>query len=68
MFKEEPDLLTRRQAQELLQVSKNTILKLIHEEELPAITIAGSYRIKKSDIIEYIRDRSIPGAFHQMKK
>ena len=56
MFEKEPDLLTRRQAQELLHVSKNTILKMIQEDELPAIMIAGSYRIEKRNIIEYIRD------------
>ena len=56
MFEKEPDLLTRRQAQELLHVSKNTILKMIQEGELPAIMIAGSYRIEKDSIIKYIRD------------
>lgn len=47
MFEKEPDLLTRRQAQELLHVSKNTILKMIQDGELPALMIAGSYRIEK---------------------
>lgn len=56
MFEREPDLLTRRQVQELLHVSKNTILKMIHEDELPAIMVAGSYRIEKRNIIEYVRD------------
>ena len=56
MFEKEPDLLTRRQAQELLHVSKNTILKMIQNGELPAVIIAGSYRIEKKNIIEYIRD------------
>lgn len=56
MFEKEPDLLTRRQAQELLHVSKNTILKMIQEDELPAIMVAGSYRIEKRNLIEYIRD------------
>ena len=56
MFEKEPDLLTRRQVQELLHVSKNTILKMIHEGELPAIVVAGSYRIEKRNIIEYIQD------------
>ena len=56
MFEHEPDLLTRRQAQELLHVSKNTILKMIQEGELPAVIIAGSYRIEKRCLIELIRD------------
>lgn len=58
MFESEPDLLTRRQAQELLSVGKNTMLNLIHEGYLPALVIAGSYRIKKSDLIDFVEKTS----------
>ena len=54
MFKNEPDLLTRKQCQDLLHISKAKILKLIHNEYIPAIIIAGSYRIMKSDSIEFL--------------
>lgn len=54
MFEKEPDLLTRRQAQELLSVGKNTILRLISDGCLSAVMIAGSYRIKKTDLIDFI--------------
>lgn len=54
MFKNEPNLLTRKQCQELLHVSKSKMLELIHNNDIPAITIAGSYRIFKSDLIEYV--------------
>lgn len=47
MFENMPDLLTRKQAQELLHVGKNTILNLIYDGYLPAMVIANSYRIKK---------------------
>ena len=57
MFEYEPDLLTRRQAQELLQVGKNTILNLIQEGYLPAMVIANSYRIKKEDLIYFIEKK-----------
>lgn len=59
MFEYEPDLLTRKQAQELLQVGKNTILNLINEGYLPAMIIANSYRIKKDDLIEFIEKTSV---------
>lgn len=58
MFEKEPDLLTRRQAQELLSVGKNTILTLISEGQLPASIIANSYRIKKDDLIDFIEKSS----------
>ena len=59
MFEYEPDLLTRKQAQELLQVGKNTILNLINDGYLPAMIIANSYRIKKDDWIEFIEKTSV---------
>lgn len=59
MFEYEPDLLTRSQAQELLQVGKNTILNLIQEGYLPAMIIANSYRIKKEDLIDFIEKTAI---------
>lgn len=54
MFKNEPDLLTRKQCQDLLHVSKSKMLELIHNNYIPAIVIAGSYRIMKSDLIEFV--------------
>ena len=59
MFEYEPDLLTRKQAQELLHVGKNTILYLIHDGYLPAMMIANSYRIKKDDLIDFIEKTSV---------
>lgn len=56
MFEKEPDLLTRKQCQDLLQISKSKMLELIHNDWIPAIKIAGSYRIKKSDLIDFIRN------------
>ena len=54
MFKKKPDLLTRKQCQDLLHVSKSKMLELIHNNYIPAIVIAGSYRIFKSDLIEFV--------------
>ena len=59
MFETEPDLLTRKQAQTLLSVGKNTILKLISDGYLPAIMIASSYRIKKNDLIDFIEHSAL---------
>ncbi len=56
MFKNEPDLLTRKQCQDLLQISKSKMLELIHQGYIPARMIAGSFRIEKSDLIEFIEN------------
>ena len=42
MFKNEPDLLTRKQCQDLLHISKSKMLDLIHKDLIPAHIIAGS--------------------------
>ena len=59
MFEKAPDLLTRKQAQNLLSVGKNTILKLITDGNMPAIMMAGSYRIKKTDLIDFIEQSAL---------
>lgn len=59
MFDNEPDLLTRSQCQKLLHVSKSTMLKLIHEGYISARVIAGSYRIEKEELVEFVRNTTI---------
>ena len=56
MFEKEPDLLTRKQCQGLLQISKSKMLEFIREGYIPARKIAGSFRIEKSDLIEFIEN------------
>ena len=58
MFEKEPDLLTRKQCQRLLQISKSKILELIHDGWLPARKLAGRYRIEKTDLIEFVENSS----------
>lgn len=58
MFDTEPDLLTRSQCQKLLHVSKNTMLKLIHEGYISARIIAGSYRIEKKELVKFVKNTS----------
>ena len=58
MFEYVPDLLTRQEAQELLRVGKNTLLNLIYDGYLPAMIIANGYRIKKTDLIDFVEKTS----------
>ena len=54
-FKDYPDVLTVQQTAELLSVCKNTIYKLIREDELPCRRIGSAIRIRKTDVIGYMR-------------
>lgn len=40
-----------------LQVGKTTVYKLINQEGLPTVTIAGAYRIPASDLNAWLRAR-----------
>lgn len=54
-FKDYPDVLTVQQTAELLSVCKNTIYKLIRENDLPCRRIGSAIRIRKNDVIDYMR-------------
>ena len=58
MFDYERDLLTTKQAQALLGVGKNTILKYISDGYSPAFMLGNGYRIKKEDLIEFVEKSS----------
>lgn len=49
-----PDLLTRKQAQELLHMGKNRILSYIQSGRLRAMILDGRYLIKKEEIIRFV--------------
>ena len=52
-FKDYPDVLTVQQTAELL--CKNTIYKLIRENDLPCRRIGSAIRIRKNDVLDYMR-------------
>jgi excisionase family DNA binding protein len=53
-IKMDNEILTIQQAAEFLQVCDKTVRRLISKKELPASKIGGSWRVKKSDIDEYL--------------
>ena len=53
-FKDYPDVLTVQEAAELLSVCKNTIYKLVKEQELPSRRIGSTIRIRKKDVLAYM--------------
>lgn len=58
MLEYENDLLTRTDVQRILKIGKNKFLDLIHENYLPAFILGNSYRIQKSDLIDFIEKTS----------
>ena len=56
-FSELPDLMTREEAQKVLRIGRSTILKLLYSGELPSSSIGHRFRIKKSDLIDFINSK-----------
>ena len=53
-----PEILTLKQCREILQIGKNLMLYLVHNEEIPAFRIGTQWRIRKSDLERYIEAQS----------
>lgn len=50
-----PPIMTRQEAQEILKVSKNTILELLKNGYLTSFTVKGRYRITRESLLEFIK-------------
>ena len=51
-----PEILTLKQCQEILQIGKNLMLFLVHNEEIPAFRVGKQWRVRKSDLERYIEE------------
>ena len=51
-----PEILTLKQCQEILQIGKNLMLFMVHNEEIPAFRVGKQWRIRKSDLNQFIEE------------
>lgn len=54
---QEEKLLTRTEVQEILRVSQSKIYRLIREKRIPSIRVGKTYRIRRSDLEEYLETK-----------
>jgi DNA binding domain, excisionase family len=47
-------MLTSKDVQSQLRIGKSTTMQLLKSGEIPSIWIAGQYRIREVDLLEYI--------------
>lgn len=47
--------LTVAEVAAMMCVSKMTVYRLVHNGELPAVRVGRSFRVKESDVDEYLR-------------
>ena len=53
-FTEIPYIMTRKEAQTVLRVGKNTMLKFIHEGLIPTKKIGNKFYILREDLVEFV--------------
>ena len=49
-----PEILTLKQCQEILQIGKNLMLFLVHNEEISAFRVGRQWRIRKGDLEKFM--------------
>lgn len=54
MFEQYPDLLSFDQCKEILQIGKNSLLDLLHSQELEGVKIKNRWRIPKDRLLMFI--------------
>lgn len=51
----DPKFLTIAEVASVMRVSKMTVYRLVHNEELPAVRVGRSFRVTEDDVNEYLR-------------
>lgn len=49
-----PDVLTLKQCQSILQIGKNLMLYLIHNDEIQAFRVGKQWRIRREDLERFM--------------
>ena len=55
MFERVPDILTFKECQKLLKIGKNTLLDLLHSNQIEAFKIGSRWKIPKESVVEYLK-------------
>lgn len=58
------NLLTVAEVASLMRVSNMTVYRLIKSGQLAALKVGKNYRIRESDVDQYLTDRSVGGGLH----
>ncbi len=54
-------LLTVSEVASMMRVSNMTVYRLIKSRQLPALKVGKNYRIRESDMEQYLNERSVGG-------
>ena len=55
MYRNIPEIMTRKQCQEILKVGKNTMLELLHSGQIEGFKIGSRWKIPKESVVEFLK-------------
>ena len=55
MYENIPEVMTVKECQQLLKVGKNTMLELLHTNQIESFKIGRRWKIKKESVVVFLR-------------
>lgn len=55
MYENIPEIMTLKECQKLLRVGKNTMLELLHTNQIEGFKIGNRWKIAKESVVEFLR-------------
>ena len=55
MYENIPEVMTVKECQQLLKVGKNTMLELLHTNQIEGFKIGSRWKIKKKSVVEFLK-------------
>ena len=57
MYEQIPEVMILKECQEILKVGKNTMLELLHTNQIEGFKIGNRWKIPKESVVEFLRHR-----------
>ena len=57
MYEQIPEIMTLKECREILKVGKNTMLELLHTNQIEGFKIGSRWKIPKESVVEFLRFR-----------
>ena len=55
MYENIPEVMTVKECQQILKVGKNTMLELLHANQIEGFKIGSRWKIPKENVVEFLK-------------
>ena len=55
MYEQIPEIMTLKECQQILKVGKNTMLELLHTNQIEGFKIGSRWKIPKESVVEFLK-------------